>query len=255
MIAPQTTTTAAGDNIVPGLDIVERVSFSPEQNKVLDMVVNRNMSVFFTGSAGTGKTVILKWIIQRLKEKFSGQDGAVVVTASTGLAARQIGGQTIHSFASFNDGSEQAEVLAGKIRKRFRVLSAWQKAKVLIIDEISMLDGAFFNRIADVASCLRTKPRERPEPFGGLQVVVTGDFFQLPPVRKTMFAFETSAWERIFNQSNSIELIKVFRQTDQQFVSLLEEMRFGRMTRHSIELLQSLQRPVQYNDGIDPVEM
>ena len=199
--------------------------------------------------------MLLKCIIKRLQAKFAGQEGAVVVTASTGLAARQIGGQTIHSFATFNDTDETAEVLASGIERRFRVADAWRRAKVLVVDEVSMLDGYYFNKIGEVAKILRTRALRRPEPFGGLQLVVTGDFFQLPPVKKGSFAFESTAWEALFTGDKSIQLTRVFRQSDRKFISLLNDMRLGILSPESAEILRSLQRPVVYDDHVDAVQM
>lgn len=93
-----TPTTARGANLDPTLNIRQKVVLSSEQRNVLNMVVDQGRSVFFTGSAGTGKSVLLREIIRALKIKYKGKPDAVAVTASTGIAACNIGGVTIHSF-------------------------------------------------------------------------------------------------------------------------------------------------------------
>lgn len=145
------------------MDIKQKVVLSPEQQMVLKMVVENGKNVFFTGSAGasfsslcfsthssvarltanhprcpatgTGKSVLLREIIASLKRKFRGNTDAVAVTASTGMAACNIGGTTIHSFGGIGLGLGTAEQLVGNIRKNKQAVSRWQRCKVLVIDE------------------------------------------------------------------------------------------------------------------------
>lgn len=167
-----------------------------------------------------------------------------------GIAACNIRGVTIHSFAGVGLGQGSSKDLAEKIRKNDNAVSRWLRTKVLIIDEgtalitssmllvvnmrltVSMVDGDLFDKLAEVGSILRGKE----EPFGGikacsqlhdsarspkliihLQLVVTGDFFQLPPVtqgtRQVKFAFEAKLWKATFERT--FNLTKVFRQRDQ----------------------------------------
>ena len=117
------------------------------------------------------------------------------MTASTGVAAYQIGGTTLHSFAGIGTGQaviSQCEKLA----QRTTVKQQWKKCRHLIVDEISMVDGEYFKKLEAVARSVKGNDR----PFGGIQLILTGDFLQLPPVTKEAksrrFAFETSAWGR-----------------------------------------------------------
>ncbi|KAF5387400.1 hypothetical protein D9757_005787 [Collybiopsis confluens] len=223
---------------------------SQEQSQILRLVED-GKSVFYTGSAGTGKSVLLREIIKSLKKKFKALD-AVAITASTGIAACNIGGVTMHSFAGFGLGLENAKELASKVRKNKKATTRWARTQVLIIDEVSMVDGDLFDKLAEVGSILRKNSR----PFGGIQMVVTGDFFQLPPVTKSgavKFAFEATHWpqaiERTFN------LTQVFRQKDPAFVNMLNEMRFGRLSQQSIGKFRSLSRNIVYEDGLGPTEL
>jgi hypothetical protein len=100
------------------------------------------------------------------------------VTAPTGIAACNIGGTTLHSFAGVGPGDETAEKMAGEVARRSQASARWKAAKVLIIDEVSMLDGDLFDKLEVVARHVR----HNMIPFGGIQLVLAGDFFQLPPV-------------------------------------------------------------------------
>ena len=188
------------------------VFLSEEQRKVLDLVVEANKSVFFTGSAGTGKSVLMKDIISDLRKKYKREPDRVAVTASTGLAACHIGGVTLHSFAGIGIGRDTAEQLVKKIRRNAKAKNRWMRTKVLIIDEISMVDGALFDKLERIARAIRNNGR----PFGGIQLVLTGDFFQLPPVpdsgREATFAFDAATWSTSIE--HTIGLTQVFRQKD-----------------------------------------
>ncbi|QRV74297.1 ATP-dependent DNA helicase PIF1 [Ceratobasidium sp. AG-Ba] len=226
------------------------ITLSYEQSQILQLV-KEGKNIFFTGSAGTGKSVLLREIIKALRKKHGKSQDAVAITASTGIAACNIGGQTLHSFSGIGIGEGTPEALSTKIKKNKNALSRWLRCRVLIIDEVSMLDGDLFDRLARVA-CLIKKNNK---PFGGIQLIVTGDFFQLPPVMKNgqpKFAFEAEKWsecvERTFN------LTKVFRQKDPRFVDMLNEMRFGRLTPASIRTFHELARPIDDGD-IDATEL
>ncbi|KAK7012812.1 PIF1-like helicase-domain-containing protein [Favolaschia claudopus] len=196
----------------PSKKKMSAVFLSQEQTQILRLA-EEGHSLFYTGSAGTGKSVLLREIIKALRKKHSKNDDAVAITASTGIAACNIGGVTIHSFAGIGLGIESAEDLAQKIRKNKKSSSRWLRTKVLIIDEVSMLDGDLFDKLSRIGSILRKKI----QPFGGIQLIVTGDFFQLPPVTKggaeTKFAFEATLWKQAI--SRTFNLTKVFRQHDQ----------------------------------------
>lgn len=177
----------------------------------------------------------------------------MAITASTGIAACNIGGVTIHSFGGIGLGTESAEDLAKKIRKNKKAMARWLRTKVLIIDEISMVDGDLFDKLARIGSLLR----KSVEPFGGIQIIVTGDFFQLPPVTKGMgqvkFAFEAEMWNETVK--HTFNLTKVFRQRDQTFVDMLNEMRFGNLSLDSIKNFKKLSREIHYEDGMGSTEL
>lgn len=114
---------------------VGKVFLSKEQRVVHDRVVNQGKSVFFTGSAGTGKSVVLREIIKGLRQKYQTKTDAVAVTASTGIAACNIGGVTLHSFAGCGLGLEPVETLVTKVKRNRKGASRWMRTNVLVIDE------------------------------------------------------------------------------------------------------------------------
>jgi ATP-dependent DNA helicase PIF1 len=143
---------------------------SQDQKNVYRMVISERKSLFYTGSAGTGKSFLLKVLIQQLK-KMHGHD-AVAVTASTGIAAYSIGGSTLHSFSGAGLANQDRDKLVDIILKNKKSYNRWVSCKVLIIDEISMIEGDFFDKLAYIA----TQIRKNPKPFGGIQLVICGDF-------------------------------------------------------------------------------
>lgn len=189
------------------------LSLSHEQEVVKQLVCDNNKSVFFTGPAGTGKSVLMRSIIAQLKKKYAKDPERLAVTASTGLAACNIGGMTLHSFSGIGLGKDDCATLVKKIRRNPKAKNRWLRTKVLIIDEISMVDGDLFDKLSQIGRTLRNNGR----PWGGIQLVITGDFFQLPPVpdhnvRDAKFAFEAATWNTSID--HTIGLTEVFRQKD-----------------------------------------
>lgn len=207
---------------------VARVSLSQEQRKVLNLVAEENKSVFFTGSAGTGKSVLLREIIKTLRVKNKGQPDRVAVTASTGLAACNVGGVTLHSFAGIGLGKEDIPELVRKVKRNQKAKMRWIRTKILVVDEISMVDGDLFDKLEGVARNIRNNGR----PFGGIQLVITGDFFQLPPVpdygKVAKFSFDAATWNTSID--HTIGLTQVFRQKDPG-ASLLNSVKFSANVR------------------------
>jgi hypothetical protein len=195
-------------------------------------------NVFLTGMAGTGKSTLLRQFI-------SSAPCRVDVTAPTGVAALNVGGMTIHRFCGMllGPGAGQSnEAYFELLRRDTRrsVLAGFQRVRrcrCLVIDEISMLPG----RQLDFVEFLFRKLREVDEPFGGCQVVATGDFLQLPPVRIQEsepydWAFQSPAWERA--GFKTCVLTTVRRQDDPGFVAALGEFRLGRVWGDTAALLQ-----------------
>lgn len=196
----------------------------------------------------------MREVIKALKIKYRSQGpDRVAVTASTGLAACNIGGNTLHSFAGIGLGKEPAKELLKKIKKNAKNRNRWMRTKVLIIDEISMVDGELFDKLEEIARTMINKG----VPFGGIQLVVTGDFFQLPPVagngQQAKFAFESEAWGKCIDYT--IKLEQVFRQRDEKFAAMLNEMRLGKLSQESINEFRKLSRPLPIEQGLEATEL
>ena len=250
-------------------ETVAKVFLSDEQRSVLNLVAEQKKSVFFTGSAGTGKSVLLRETIKVLRESYKRETDRVAVTASTGLAACNVGGVTLHSFAGIGLGKEAVPELVKKIKRNTKAKQRWMRTKVLVIDEISMVDGDLFDKLEAIARAIRNNGR----PFGGIQLVITGDFFQLPPVpdygRVSKFSFDAATWNTSIE--HTIGLTQVFRQKDPGtlsymvdlsflltivvFANMLNEMRLGRLTPKSIDAFRALNRPLSFADDFEATEL
>lgn len=189
-------------------------------------------NVFLTGEPGSGKTYVINKYIAWLEAcKVS-----VAVTASTGIAATHIGGMTIHSWSGIGARDTLTNYDLEHITTQKKVMDKIKKAHVLVIDEISMLDG----KILDMVDMICKGVRQSVEPFGGIQVVYVGDFFQLPPISRIpnemRYAFESRAWEAA--QPLVCYLSEQFRQDDEVLLALLKSIRKNEIEDEHYTLLQ-----------------
>jgi ATP-dependent DNA helicase PIF1 len=223
-----------------------------EQKKVFYLAVKDRASLFFTGAAGTGKSFLLKKIIAALKLHYGKEK--VAVTALTGIAAININGTTLHSFSGIGLGNDLLPDLIKKIQNSKRHQKRWQKIDTLIIDEISMLESGLFDKLEIIARTVRNDNR----PFGGLQLIFCGDFFQLPPVTRgkslPRFCFEAQSWKNCLN--HSILLTKIHRQNESELIKLLGAVRLGEISSDGLKVLKELEAEPKYpNDGITAVQL
>lgn len=241
---------------------VAAINLSKEQ-EIVAHLAQQGEHIFYTGSAGTGKSLLLKALIKRLKEQHhsSGPD-AVAVTASTGLAACNIGGMTINSFTGIGLGREKKEDLLRKIKRNRVAKNRWMELKVLIIDEISMVDGHLLDKLEYIGRMIKNNHK----PFGGIQVILCGDFYQLPPVpdkistddgrtiqQRKIFAFESKFWKEHIKVQ--VELKKIFRQaSDKQFMEMLTDIRNGTVSELTTKRFKNLERELRL-DTIEPTRL
>lgn len=173
-------------------------------------------NIFLTGPPGCGKTYLLNKFIDMCHNI----NLNVAVTGTTGMAAYLLNGTTINSWGGLGLAEDTPEIMAETIKKNPKCYNRWWKTQVLIIDEISMLSKELFEKIEKLARILRRDER----PFGGLRVIMSGDFFQLPPVNGEML-FMSPLWEKVINFG--IHLIHIYRQKDTNFLKLLLDIRQG----------------------------
>ena len=137
-------------------------------------IMKMGKNVFLTGGAGAGKTFVLNQCIRHFQE----HDVSLAITASTGIAATHIGGMTIHAWSGMGIKENLSDWDIDQLEEKKYLWDRYQKVKVLIIDEISMLSGTFLDSLNRLCQAMK----RNSEPFGGIQVILCGDLFQLPPV-------------------------------------------------------------------------
>lgn len=210
-------------------------------------ILKTGANVFLTGEPGAGKTYVLNEYIAWL----DASNIPVAVTASTGIAATHIGGMTIHSWSYIGARDVLTQYDLDSIASNEKVVKRIKKARVLVIDEISMLDG----RVLDMVEAVCRTVRQVGEAFGGLQVVLVGDFFQLPPIagrgEMARFAFESNAWERA--RFLTCYLTEQHRQEDDLLLGLLSSIRKNDVCEDHYTLLGE-QTDIEY-EGIEPTRL
>ena len=210
--------------------ITSDIVLSEEQNNVITEVFNGN-NVLLMGSGGTGKSTLIKYITKICSE----QNIKIGITASTGSAAVLIDGKTVHSYLGIGLAKESPQVLAKSVVYKYKKKSdELNDLQILLIDEISMIDGELLTKISKFLSIIRKDDR----PFGGIQLILSGDMYQLPPVQGIL-VFNAEIW-------NDLELFphiltKIYRQeNDILFQEILERAKLGNaITDSDIEILKS----------------
>jgi ATP-dependent DNA helicase PIF1 len=204
------------------------------QRKAFSAVIRSGRSLLLTGAGGCGKSFCLGAIRKALRA----EGRHVAVTAMTGAAAVLVNGQTLHRWAGIGLGAGSAENLAKALltdRKKYQALERWRTTQVLIIDEISMLDKTLFEKLDIIGREVRNR---KQLPWGGLQVVLCGDFAQLPPVRGNGFCFESERWRELIRAEDEVELLQIIRQSDTEFCKALGEIRMGQVSDETAALFR-----------------
>lgn len=211
--------------------IKEVYQLNEEQLAVMEEI-EKNHNVFITGPGGTGKS----FLIRHIKKVLEGKGKVVAVTSLTGMASLLIGegAKTIHSWSGIGIGNRSVSNYYDFIRvKHKKAREAWRNTDTLIIDEISMMSDELFEKLDALGRLLRRCPEK---PFGGLQILCFGDFYQLPPIN-TKFVFETPLWNETINSVVPFETI--YRQKDPVFQTMLNEIREGNVSDETDRLLKT----------------
>lgn len=230
----------------------KKVELSLEQKDLLEKTVNQRKSIFFTGCGGTGKSFVLGYIIKELRSK-SDKAGTVAVTASTGKAAFNVGGTTLHSFAGIQLGNASKDDLYKKAHFNSNSRNRWKEVTTLIIDEISMIDGELFDKLEYIAR----RMKENNEPFGGIQLILVGDLLQLPPVQtlgqNKKRIFEADSWKKCIQEY--IMLGRVFRQNNIDFIRVLTCIRVGEVTDEVVKYMEKLAQKKDFDEKAGVVNL
>lgn len=228
-------------------------TLSKEQEQVLELV-KQGKNVFMTGPGGTGKTYLIQKIVEMNPHKITR------VTALTGCAAELLGGDasTIHRFSGTGITSGTKQRVINRVLKKKKYVAAWLKIHILIVDEVSMLCVKFFEILDSLGKTIRMNDL----PFGGIQVIFSGDFHQLPPVGDEdepdtcKFCFQSKRWSDTFK--DTVVLKHIFRQSDPVFMKVLRQVRRGAISKQTYEILKKRlmikenRKELAYGKTLDP---
>ena len=213
-------------------------TLSPEQrNAYLKYVQGSNL--FITGPGGTGKSKLISYFVEHTKSI----NKKVQVCAMTGCAAVLLNcnARTLHSWSGIKLAKGTIDEVVSSVIRNKNATKVWKKTDILILDEVSMLSCKLFIIIEKIGKIVK----KTNLPFGGMQVVFTGDFYQLPPVgtygekETNQFCFETKLWNEVFKPQNHIQLTTIFRQTDPIYINILQQIRVGYLDEQNQTILQS----------------
>ena len=231
------------------------MNYSEEQINAFT-AYTQGTNVFITGPGGTGKTALIKYI-----QKDATRKGfQIQVCALTGCAAvlLECKAKTLHSWAGIGLGTASLDQLTTKIMKNRYAKDNWKNTDILVVDEVSMMSQKLFELLDAIGKTVR----KNSKPFGGIQLIFSGDFYQLPPVgdkddtETTRFCFESLLWSQTFSKKNHIQLTKIFRQADPVYQKILNQIREGRLKRSSNEvLLHNVGRQFAVDNEVRPTKL
>ena len=213
-------------------------SLSLEQQYAFERF-KRGDNLFITGPGGTGKTRLIEHMVQHaMNTKIAHQ-----VCAMTGCAAvllSSCNARTLHSWSGIRLAKGPKHQIVSQVVKNKMARSTWRRTKLLIVDEVSMMSKKIFDILEEIGRATRLSTL----PFGGIQVVFTGDFYQLPPVGSPaepateQFCFESEVWPDVFPRSHCIELKTIFRQTDPLYREILLQVRTATLSEANRRILE-----------------
>jgi len=209
--------------------IPDEPKLTPGQEEALRLVTE-GVSICLTGAGGSGKSYIIKHILQTL-----GLDKTIAVTALTGIAGTHIDGLTLHSWSGIPTRQTNKERILKVLQDDVETVDRWKTTDLLVIDEISMMSAELFNKLDYIGRHIRDV---LDKPFGGLQLILSGDFCQLPPIgHNDRYCFESTNWSQAIYRT--IHLHQIMRQSDPDLQRVLNEVRLGQITSVGKELLNS----------------
>jgi ATP-dependent DNA helicase PIF1 len=217
------------------------MELNEKQSSVVDAYLD-GKSMFVTGPGGTGKTFLIHHLCNMNKE--------IQKTALTGTAASLIGNgaTTIHSWAGIGLGTKDVDQLIKSIKYNKRLLIRWKNCRTLIIDEISMMTAELFDKLNQIAMTIKNNS----SPFGGIQLLLFGDMYQLPPVETLKgYIFESPAFRECIQKV--IHLDEIVRQKDPVWQNILNNIRIGKIDKDMVKVLES--KRIQSIDDVKDLEI
>jgi len=231
------------------------MQYSEEQQIAFDKYI-QGENIFITGPGGTGKSALIK----HMKQNADSRCKIIQVCALTGCASvlLECKARTLHSWSGIGLGKGTIEQLIKKVQKNKNYKAIWKETDILVVDEVSMMSLKLFETLDAIGKSVRKDRR----PFGGLQLIFSGDFYQLPPVGDkddldtSKFCFESEFWFTTFPKENHVQLQKIFRQNDPVYQSILNQVREGRLKRSTNDILLSqVDRPKDDTLTIKPTKL
>ena len=225
----------------PRVAPIDPKSLSDEQRRAAEVPLEEKCNAFITGAAGTGKSYVLKYLIQEMHNRGIRYG----IAAPTGVAAVNVGGSTLHSFFGIGLGTGSIPTLIKKVKKNKEAVRRIDETDVLCIDEVSMLSSILLEKIDAVAREIRNNGANADVPFGGMQIIAFGDFYQLAPIQTDYdaedrdfrpFCFDSHVWAELELDRNTFELKEIQRQEDKtRFVQFLNMVRVGEVTERILQ--------------------
>lgn len=221
------------------------MSLTIEQKKAY-IAIDAGKNIFITSrGAGCGKTFLLKHIINHYKSKKN-----IAITASTGIAAVLLNGRTLHSWSGIGLGKKDINITLKNITQNTTLKNRWLKTDMLIIDEISLVSPELFDKLDLIGRTIRNNSIS----FGGIQLVLAGDWLQLPTIDSTKYAFQSQVWKESIDEIIYLTIIQ--RQKNTDFQEILNSIRVGRITNKVKKVLRSRIDVELVNDlGIIPTQL
>lgn len=220
------------------------IHFKDKQKYAYELMA-RGDNVFLTGSAGTGKSFVIKTFVNLYKNHKK-----ISLTSTTGTSALIIGGTTMHSYLGIGLGTGSVEAISSLIFQRSYLYKRWNELEILVVDEVSMLSPELFDKLDEVAK----KVRHCDAPFGGIQLILSGDFCQLPCINSREFCFCAKAWNTCV--TNVVHLDEIIRQENKEYQQALNEIRLGKPSKKTKKIFNDRVGVKLVNEfGIKPTKL
>lgn len=218
------------------------VPMKMKQREALSLLED-GQSVFLTGPGGVGKTAVLKSFASNASVN-------IAITSTTGTSALLLNGTTLHSFLGIGLGKESVKKLVDRITSQNWLSNRWRLVECLVIDEISMMHPDLFDKLEEVARIVR----RNNDPFGGIQLALSGDFLQLPCIGTMNFCFQAKSWNKCV--PNVVYLDEIIRQGDRKFQRCLNAVRMGNISKEVRSILDTRVGVELHNSyGIRPTKL